>query len=125
MIGGALSLPVTFNNMVISTKPILTIGFIQLSLLDIIVILVILLMGSFMGGYYFFKLKSEKINRKVFVTQQDVIKITNMIKKDMEDLKKALKTEDKFDDEFAIKELEKNVAKIDIYIRKEVENIEK
>ena len=118
-------MPVTFNNMVISTKPILTIGFIQLSLLDIIVILVILLMGSFMGGYYFFKLKSEKINRKVFVTQQDVIKITNMIKKDMEDLKKALKTEDKFDDEFAIKELEKNVAKIDIYIRKEVENIEK
>ena len=48
-----------------------------------------------------------------------------MTKKDMENLKRAMKTRDKFDDEFVLKELEEDIGKIDKYIQKEIEGIGK
>jgi hypothetical protein len=120
---GALSLPVEFTNVVVKAKPILKIGSFELNLWGIIVILVLLLAGSFISGYYFFKLKANKISRRIIITKQDVIKVTDMIRKDMENLKKATKTKDKFDDEFALNGLEENIEKIDKYIQKEIEGI--
>lgn len=120
---GAISLPSEPVDVVVKIKPIFKIGVFELNLLGIIIILVILLISSFISGYYFFRVKSERIDRKIFITKQDVIKVTDMIRKDMENLKKALKTKEKFDEEFAIKELEENIAKIDKYIQKEIESI--
>jgi len=122
---GALSLPVEFDNIVVKTKPILKIGVFELNLWGIIVILLALLIGSFISGYYFFKVKADRINRKIFITKQDLIKVTDMIRNDIENLKKAIKTKDKFDDEFVLNELEENIAKIDKYIQKQVESIGK
>jgi len=120
---GALSLPVEFGNVVVKAKPILKIGSFELNLWGIIVILILLLAGSFISGYYFFKLKANKISRRITITKQDVIKVTDMIRQDMENLKKAIKTKDKFDDEFALNGLEENIEKIDKYIQKEIEGI--
>ncbi|MHB9019409.1 MAG: cohesin domain-containing protein [Minisyncoccota bacterium] len=122
---GALSLPTEFVNVVVKAKPIFKIGAFELNLWGIIILLALLLIGSFISGYYFFKMKVSKIGRKIFITKQDVIKVTDMIKKDIENLKKAVKTADKFDDEFVIKELEENIEKIDKYIQKEIESIGK
>lgn len=122
---GALSLPVEFDNVIVKAKPILKIGSFELSLRGIIILLVLLLAGSFISGYYFFKAKAEKVGRRAFITKQDVIKVTDMIKKDMENLKRAMKTRDKFDDEFVLKELEEDIGKIDKYIQKEIEGIGK
>ncbi len=120
---GAISLSSVPIDIVVKTKPIFKISIFEFNLLDIIILLFILLIGSFISGYYFFRVKSERIDRKIFITKQDVIKVTDMIRKDMEDLKKALKTKEKFDEEFAIKELDENIAKIDKYIQKEIESI--
>ena len=122
---GALSLPIEFENVVVKSKPILKIGFFELDLWGLIILLILLLIVSFAGGYYFFKLRAEKVSRKIFITKQDIVKVTDMIKKDMLKLKEAIKTEGKFDDEFVIKELEENISKIDKYIQKEVEGIGK
>lgn len=122
---GALSLPVEFDNVIVKSKPILKIGAFELNLWGIIILLALLLVGSFISGYYFFKMKVSRIDRKIFITKQDVVKVTDMIRKDMINLKTVLKTKDKFDDEFAIKELEENIAKIDKYIQKEIESIGK
>lgn len=122
---GALSLPVEFDNVIVKAKPIFKIGSFELNLWGIIILLVLLLIGSFISGYYFFKMKVSRIDRKIFITKQDVVKVTDMIRKDMINLKTALNTKDKFDDEFAIKELEENIAKIDKYIQKEIESIGK
>ena len=118
-------MPVEFDNVIVKAKPILKIGSFELSLRGIIILLVLLLAGSFISGYYFFKAKAEKVGRRAFITKQDVIKVTDMIKKDMENLKRAMKTRDKFDDEFVLKELEEDIGKIDKYIQKEIEGIGK
>lgn len=122
---GALSEPVYFSPMVVKSKPVLTIGFIEFSSFGLLVMLFIILMGSFTAGYYFYKFKRESISRKVFVTKQDIAKVSMMIKKDLEDLQKAIKTEAKFDEEFVLAKLEEDIAKIDKYIQKEIESIGK
>ena len=48
-----------------------------------------------------------------------------MIKKDLEELQEAIKTPDAFDDQFILTKLNEDIAKIDKYIQREVENIEK
>ncbi len=121
---GALSLAVK-SNITVKSKPIFKIGAFELDLFGVVIILALFIIGSFAGGYYFYKVRSEKIGRKIFITKQDIGKIGDMIKEDLEKLKKAIKTEGTFDDEFVIAELEKNIAKIDKYIQKEVESIGK
>ncbi len=122
---GALSLPVKSEQITIKSKPIFKLGFFELNLWGVIILLLVTLAGSFTGGIWFWKLRQEKLSRRVFIAKQDIAKISNLMKEDLKKLRSAVKTPDSFDEEFLIKNLEENVGKLDKYIQKEVESVAK
>ncbi|MDD5431294.1 MAG: cohesin domain-containing protein [Candidatus Pacebacteria bacterium] len=120
---GALSLPVKSSQISIKSKPILKLGFLELNLWGVIILLLVILVGGFSGGIWYWKLRQEKLSRRVFITKQDLAKVSALLKSDLKKIKAAIKTPGEFDDDFIIKSLEENVEKIDKYIQKEVGNV--
>lgn len=121
---GALSLPV-YDSVIVTSKPILKIGALELTLTGAIILLSVLLVLSVMGGFHIFRRKQRKIDRKIFVTKQDVFKITQMMNDSVKKMKTAIKTPDIFDDEFFLGEIEDEIKKIETYVEKEIDNIRK
>jgi len=121
---GALSLPV-YDSVEVTSKPILKIGIIELTFKGAIILLSILLILGIIGATHLFRRKQRKIDRKIFITKQDVFKITQMMNDSVKKMKAAINTPEKFDDEFFLSEIEEEINKIETYIEKEIDNIRK
>lgn len=118
---GARSLVVTSPKIKVGDRPILQIGTLELGKGSVIVLLVIVLLGGFGSGYWFYKKRREKTSLRLEVAQGDTAKIFKMIKGDVEKLQDAQKTPTPADDEFAAEKLKKNVEKMGDYIQKEID----
>lgn len=121
---GALSYPVE-DSFRVQSRPIFKLGFIQLTLTGVIIMLLIILIGGFAGGVWFYKMKQKRAGRRIFVTQRDIANISDAAKSDIVKLKKACKEPGTVDEESIVKHLENTIFKLDTYIEEEVEKIVK
>ncbi|MDD5547785.1 MAG: hypothetical protein PHN74_02745 [Candidatus Pacebacteria bacterium] len=109
----------------VSSKPVFVLGFVNLTLTGVIIFLLAVLAGGFIAGYLYFKMKQEKISRRIIITQRDVSKIVDSVKGDLKGLKRAIKTPGTFDDEELINHIDETIDKMDKYVKKEVGDVAK
>ena len=122
---GALSFPAEFSPVAVKSEPVLIIGALELSSAGLITWLLIILLASFAGGYYFYKFRKQRSERKMAIAERDLLNISDLLKKGLETLKRDDDSEDGIKKSRTLEELEENVAKIGKYIKKEVEDIRK
>lgn len=86
----------------------------------VITIALILLLGSLIAGYIFYKARRERTSLRVQVAERDTANVFNMIKTDIQKLQDAQKTETPVDDEFLAEKLKKSVEKMGSYVKDEI-----
>lgn len=82
-----------------------------------IIVLLVVLVGALLGGYFFYKARRERTALRVQVAERDTANVFKMIETDIDKLNKARGTETPADDEFITKKLGDNVKKMGSYIK--------
>lgn len=122
---GALSLEVESSKVNIKSRPIIQIGFIQLGKGGAALFLLFLLIAGFGGGIWFYKIRQGKLNLRVSFAESEITKIFQLLKSDVNELKKSIQTPTPSDDEYSFKRIEENFKKMESYIKKGVGKINK
>ncbi|PJC21872.1 MAG: hypothetical protein CO060_02405, partial [Candidatus Yonathbacteria bacterium CG_4_9_14_0_2_um_filter_43_16] len=103
---GALSLVVTAPEIQVTGKYTNT-----------IIIIIVVLIGALMWGYFYHKSRRERTNLRVQVAERDTANVFDMIKTDIQKLEDAQKTPTTADDEYIADKLKKNVEKMSSYVK--------
>lgn len=122
---GALSLAVESQEIRVKPKPIIQIGIFQLGKGGAALFLLLILVIGFGGGVSFYRKRREKLVLRVGFTELEITKIFKLIADDVDKLSKSLETPAASDDEYALKRLRENIAKMESYLKKGVEKIKK
>lgn len=122
---GALSLVVESSLIKIKSKPIIQIGVFQLGMGGTAIMLLFILIVSFGGGVWFYKKREERLTMRISFTESEITKIFQLIRADVERLSKSLENPTTGDDEYAMKRLQENIQKMEVYLKKGVEKIKK
>lgn len=122
---GALSLVVESPLIKVKSKPIIQIGALQLGKGGAAILLLLIVIFGFGGGIWFYKKRQEKLAMRVSFTESEIEKIFQLFKSDVDELKKAMQTPTTSDDDYAIKRLEENIKKMELYLKRGVEKIKK
>lgn len=122
---GALSLVVESKEIQVKSKPIIQIGIFQLGMGGAVLFLLFILIAGFASGVWFYKKRQAKLAMRVEFTESEVTKIFRLIAEDVKRLSDSLETLTKSDDEYSIKRLRENIAKMESYLKKGVEKIKK
>lgn len=122
---GALSAIVDSQSITIKSKPIIQIGAIQLGKGGAAIILLLLLIIGLGGGYQLYHKKRSKLAMRVSLTESEITKIFQLLKQDIELVSKSIQTPTTSDDEYAVKRLQENIQKMEAYLKKGVEKINK
>ena len=122
---GALSLAVKSQEIQVKSKPIIQIGVFQLGMSGAALFLLLILVLGFVGGVWFYKKRQQKLALRVGLAGSEITKIFKIIKEDVEKVLEAFKTPTTGDDEYVVKQLRENIAKMEGYIKKGIEKIKK
>lgn len=122
---GALSLAVKSEEIRVKSKPIIQIGPLQLGKGGAALALLLILVGGFSGGAWFYKKRREKLTLRVLFAESEVSKIFKLIMEDAEAISKARQTSATSDDEYTLARLKENIKKMELYIQKGLEKIKK
>ncbi len=122
---GALSLVVKSQEIKVTPKPIIQIGAFQLGAGGAILLLLFILVAGFIGGALVYSERQKKLMLRVSFTESEIAKIFKIIAEDAEALYNSFKTSTTIDDEYALKRLQDNIAKMEAYLKKGVEKIKK
>lgn len=120
---GALSIAVESEKIRVTSKPIIQIGFLQLGKGGAALLLLCILIAGFGGGVRFYKKRQETVAMRVSFAESEIAKIFNLIKEDANRVSKAAETSTAGDDEYALKRLQENIAKMKQYLKKGVRKI--
>lgn len=120
---GALSLVVESDSIKVKARPIIQIGAFQLGAGGAALFLLFILIASFGGGMWFYRKKQEKLSLRVGFAESEITKMFQLLKEDVDKLSKAVQTSTTSDDEYALKRLQENLAKMESYIKKGVQKI--
>jgi uncharacterized protein HemX len=122
---GAQSLVVESPEIVVSSEPILQLGAIKLGAGGASFLLLLLLVGGFSAGVWYWRKTQKRLSLRVGFAQTEITKIFNLIKGDVKNVTEAKKTESTSDDEYAINKLDENLKKMEGYLKRGIEKIEK
>ena len=122
---GALSLEVESAKVTVKSRPIIQFGFLQLGKGSAALFLLLLLVGGFGGGVWYYKMRQGKLELRVSFAESEITKIFGLLKSDVENLKKAVQTPTPSDDEYEFNRIDENFKKMEAYIKKGVEKIKK
>jgi len=125
---GASSLPVKSDLIKVEERPIMVLWGFNITYAELIIILIIILIGSYVFGWYSNKLINNQRQRRIVISQRDVAASFNVIKKDIE---KAI---NHWDDgklegfeitevEFLLKHIDENIDKLQKYIISGIKDI--
>ncbi|MBI3634214.1 MAG: hypothetical protein HY228_01185 [Candidatus Yonathbacteria bacterium] len=116
----ARSFPVVSSSIQVSEKPILQFWFISLGKNGAMLLLVLILVVGFTGGYLFYKEREKKIALRVDLTESEATKIFKLIEDDVASLDKTRSTPTPIDDDFASEKLRKNIKKMGEYLKRTI-----
>jgi len=122
---GALSLTVQSEEIQVTSKPIIQIGLFQLGMGGVTVFLLLILVSGFVGGIWYYKRRQKKLVLRIGFTESEITKIFNLIREDIERLTKAYQTPTPGDDEYTLKQLQENIQKMEVYLKKGIEKLKK
>lgn len=122
---GALSLAIESQEILVKSKPIIQIGIFQLGMGGALIFLLMVIAGGFGGGIWFYKKRQGRLTLRVDFAESEITKIFKIIKEDAEGLYQAFKTVTTGDDEYALKRLRENIARMEGYLKKGIEKIKK
>ena len=122
---GALSIIVESPEIRVKSKPIIQIGMFQLGKGGAAVLLLLIVITGFGGGIWFYRKRQEKLALRIGLTEFEIAKIFKLIREDIEKLSRAYQTPTTGDDEYAMKRLQENIQKMEVYLKKGVEKIQK
>lgn len=122
---GALSLIVESQPIHVKSKPIIQVGPLQLGKGGAAILLLLIIALGFGGGIWFYKKRQEKLTMRVTFTESEIAKVFQLIRADVERLVKARETSTSGDEEYAMKQLQENIQKMEEYLKKGVEKIKK
>ena len=120
---GALSAEVESSGISVKTRPIIQLGSFQLGTGGAASFLLLVIAGGFAGGFWFFKKRQEKIWLRTTAVQNDLEKIFNMMKDGLKNIEQSHGTPTDADDQFAIKKMQENMAKMETYLKKGIQKI--
>lgn len=87
---------------------------------NLIVGSIIVLVGAIVAGVWFYERRRERTALRIDVAESDTTKVFNMIGHDIEMVEKARDTSTPADDEFAVKKMKDDVAKMSGYVKGEI-----
>ncbi len=120
---GALSLSVESAIITVQSQPILQIGSFKLGPTGATISLIVLLLGSFAAGVWFWRKRQEKLALRVGFAETEITKIFKLILDDSNKMAESLKTATPVDDEYALGRLQGNIKKMEEYLKKGVGKI--
>lgn len=120
---GALSVEVESENISVTSKPIIQIGNLKLGKGGAMLVLLLVIVTGFVGGFLFYKKRQEKVNLRVLTAESDLDKLTKIVKDDFKKLEEAHATPATADDEFMLKKMEGNINKMETYLKKGIKKI--
>ena len=122
---GARSLVVESSQISVQSEPIFQFGAIKLGAGGAAILMLLILIGGFGGGAWYWKRRNEKLALRVGFAGSEVAKVFRLIEEDVKKISEASKTPTTADDEYAIKRFEENLKKMEAYIKKGIEKIQK
>lgn len=122
---GAMSLIVESSAISVKSAPIIQLGAFQLGPGGASFLLLLLLIGGFFGGVWFWRKREDKLALRVGFAQSEITKIFKIIAEDVKQMSNALKTPPREDDEYAVGKLEENMKKMEGYIKKGIDKLNK
>jgi len=125
---GALSLPVKSDAVFVKDRPILTIFGFGITYSMLIVILLIILVGGYIIGWYSNKLLNRQRQRRILISERDVTSSFNVMKKDVTKALKnwedgKLENHELTEIEFLLKHINDNIDKLQKYIISGIKDI--
>ena len=123
---GALSLSVKYDKQIkVQNPPIIKLGAIEIGAGGSAIILLMILISGFGVGYWYFMEKQARLSRKITLTGRDADQLQKMISDDLEKLLKRFDEINVAEQKFIINRIAENIKKIEKYILKEIEEINK
>ncbi|MEK7123782.1 MAG: hypothetical protein AAB851_02730, partial [Patescibacteria group bacterium] len=123
---GALSLSVKYGKQIeVQTPPIIKLGAIEIGAGGSAIILLLILISGFGAGYWYFTEKQARLSRRVALTARDAAQLQKMIDDDIEKLLKRFDEINVAEQKFIINRIGENIKKIEKYLLKEIEEINK
>jgi hypothetical protein len=122
---GALSLMVESPQISVQSAPVIQLGSLRIGAGGAAALLLLLLITSFGGGVWFWRKTQEKLAMRVGFAESEISKIFRLITEDIDKLSEAAKTQTLVDDEYALGRLRENIKKMESYLKKGVDRINK
>lgn len=123
---GALSLTVKYGKQIkVQTPPIIKLGAIEIGAGGSALILLLILISGFGAGYWYFTERQSRLSRRVALTARDAAQLQKMIDDDIEKLLKRFDEINATEQKFIINRIGENIKKIEKYLLKEIEEINK
>lgn len=123
---GALSLSVKYDKQVkVQNPPIIKLGSVEIGAGGSAIILLLILIAGFGVGYWYFTEKQARLSRKIALTGRDASQLQKMISDDLDKLSKRFDEINVAEQKFIIGRISENIKKIEKYILKEIEEINK
>lgn len=123
---GALSLSVKYDKQIkVQNPPIIKLGAMEIGAGGSAIILLIILIAGFGGGYWYFTQRQARLSRKIALTGRDAAQLQKVISDDIEKLLKRYDEINPTEQKFIINRIAENIKKIEKYILKEIEEINK
>ncbi len=109
----------------IAQPPFLVIGGIRITQPIFFGTIIAVLVIGFLAGMFFWKKREEKLALRVAFTESETSKIFDLIEEDIDKLSEAHQTPPTADDEYALSRLRENVKKMEVYLKRGIEKINK
>lgn len=123
---GALSLSVKYDKQIkVQNPPIIKLGAVEIGAGGSAIILLLILISGFGVGYWYFTEKQARLSSKIALTGRDAAQLQKMISDDLEKLLKRFDEINVAEQKFIINRIAENIKKIEKYILKEIEEIDK
>ncbi len=120
---GALSLTVESPSVVVTNRPILEIGSFQLGSGGAAVLLLIILLGGFGSGVWFYRKRTALFAQRLVAASRDLSTVFDLIRKDVERIDAEIPANSEH--KSVVKHLRENVQKMEVLLKKEIERIDK
>lgn len=120
---GALSLLVESPLITVKNKPILQIWNFQLGKSETILFLLIILVIGFGAGIWFYQQYQRRMTMRIAFTESEISKIFQVLKSNVDGLKKSKRTSTLSDDDYWINRLEEDIKKMEFYLKRGVKKI--
>ena len=107
----------------VKSQPIIKLGAIEIGSGGSAVILLIILVGGFGAGYWYFRERQKTLRARVAITSRDYAQLYKLINSDIEKLTKDFDKMNETEKKFILDRAKENIQKIEKYLLEEVRNI--